>query len=204
MVTRIIQVWNYIFKKPFTGYLLENKYRVIPAFKVGGKKYFMYADQMEVPAGRQFAALTIYNEMEMRCSREYLELHCKAMDNILSDPKKIHIGYIGQLNFNLKERLDLMVIPEFIYKLASVVFFDETESPYRYDFEYNEKKIAAWKKDKGATLDFFLSTPLITLVPFLKEQKTVSPIFLKIAEQIDAIHRQHLTDILSGKMQPTG
>lgn len=185
-----------IFGKPFRSYLLENKYKVEPAFELGGVRYFQFSNQEEVPTGRQFAALAVYNEMEMRCSREYLELHCKAMDKLLSDPKKIHIGYIAQINANLKDRLGLMVVPDFIYKLASVVFFDESESPYKYDYEYNEKKIAKWKED-DSTLDFFLQTPLKDLVPFLSAQADVSKTFSVIAEQVGEIHHKLLTGILS-------
>lgn len=199
--SKITHLWTAlkaILRPRFKEYLLENKYRIIPAFELHGTRYYMYASQTEVPTGRQFAALMVYNEMEMRCTREYLELHVKAMDKILSDPKKIHIGYIAQINANLKERLDLMVVPDFIYKLASVVFFDEKESPYKYDIEYNEQKIARWKASEGV-LDFFLRTPLCDLVPFLKAQEDVSNIFSKVAEQVGEIHHKLLTAILSEK-----
>jgi hypothetical protein len=138
----------------------------------------------------------VYNEMDMRVDRDYLEMHCRAMDKLLSDPKKIHIGLIAQVTANLKERLDLMVMPDFIFKLASVVFFDESESPYQYDLEYNTSKITAWKEDK-ATLDFFLKTPLVDLVPSLKAQKDVSDIYSEVAKQVGEIHHKALTDILS-------
>lgn len=195
---RIFHKLRRIFKKRFRTYLLENKYKVIPAFEYGGVRYYMFDQQTEVPTGRQFAALTIYNEMDMRCSRDYLEQHCRAMEKIISDPKKIHIGYIAQLNMNLKERLGLMAMPEFIYKLASVVFFDDTESPYRYDEKYNEKKIASWKQNPDM-LDFFLKTPLYELVPSLNSQAKISKTFLEITEKAAEIHRKHLTAILSEK-----
>lgn len=201
--TRLYRIWRYIFFKPFRGYLLENKYRIEPAFELHGKKYFQFVNQEEAPTGRQMAALAIYNEMDMRCSRDYLELHTKAMDKILSDPKKININWIVQLNANLKDRLELMVVPDFIYKLASVVFFDETESPYTYDYEYNVKKIKVWKKD-ARTLDFFLQTPLVNLAPFLKAQKDVSNIFSQIAEQVAGIHHKLLSDILLEKELTNG
>lgn len=196
--TRIFHFLTRIFRRRFRSYLLDQKYRVIPAFEYGGKKYFMFADQTEVPTERGFAALMVYNEMDMRVDREYLELHCRAMDKLLSDPKKIQIGYIAQITQNLKERMDLMVMPDFIYKLASVVFFDESESPYKYDMDYNAKKIAAWKGDR-ATLDFFLKTPLVDLVPSLKAQEGVSDIYSAIANQVGEIHHKALTDILSEK-----
>ena len=198
-ITRLLMAFKAIFSKRFKSYLLEQKYRIDPAFEVGGKRYFHFTNQEESPTGRQLAAIAVYNEMDMRCSREYLELHTKAMDKLLSDPKKIHIGYIAQLNANLKDRLELMVVPDFIYKLASVVFFDESESPYRYDYEYCQKKIELWKKE-GATLDFFLQTPLKNLVPFLKAQEGVSDIFSLVAQQVGEIHHKALTDILLEKV----
>lgn len=197
-VIRILRALKSIFRKHFKTYLLENKYRVIPAFELHGKRYFQFADQTEVPTGRQFAALAIYNEMEMRCDKEYLELHCKAVDKVISDPKRINIGILAQLNANLKDRLDLMVVPDFIYKLASVVFFDESESPYSYDYDYNKTKMAKWKEDKS-TLDFFLRTPLKDLAPFLKAQADVSNTYSVIAEMVEGTHRKLLTDILSAE-----
>lgn len=190
-----LSLWKRTFGKPFRSYLLENKYKVEPAFELHGIRYFQFANQEEVPTGRQFAALAIYNEMDMRVDREYLELHTKAFDKVLSGAK-IEIKYLIQMNENLKDRMNLMVTPDYIYKLASVVFFDESESPYSYDYEYNEKKIKKWKED-AATLDFFLRTPLKDLVPFLGSQEGVSSIYSQVAEQVGGIHRKLLTDILS-------
>lgn len=192
-----------IFGKPFRSYLLENKYKVEPAFELQGVKYFQFSNQDEVPTGRQFAALAIYNEMDMRCDRQFLLDFTAAMDVILNDPKKINIGIIAQLNYNLKDRLGLMVAPDFIFKLASVVFFDESESPYSYDYDYNQTKIKKWKAD-GDTLDFFLQTPLINLVPFLKSQENVSSIFSQMAEKVGEIHQNLITEILLEKESMAG
>lgn len=193
-----LSILKRIFGKPFRSYLLENKYKVEPAFELGGVRYFQFANQQEAPTGRQLAALAIYQEMEMRMDRDYIELHVKAMEQLLSDPKKINIGLIAQLNYNMKDRLGLMVTGEYVYKLASVSFFDETESPYNYDGVYNKGKIEKWKQD-GGTLDFFLQTPLRTLVPFLTAQEGVSSVFSQVAEQVAQIHENLLTDILQEK-----
>lgn len=131
------------FKKKFQPYLVDGKFKIVQAFDHNGTKYLMYENPVEVPTARMLAANGIYSEMEMRTDKEYLELHCKAMDKILDDNKKgINIRYIAQLNQNLRERLNLMPLPDFVFKLASVIFFDESESPVSYDWAYNEKKIA--------------------------------------------------------------
>ena len=188
--------WRKIFRKRFRSRLLDNKYKIIEAFQLGGTTYYMFDQAEEVPTGRMLAALAVYNEMEMKVDKEYLQLHTKAMEKLLSDPKKINVMYIAQLNLNLKERLELMPLPDFVYKLASVIFFDETESPYSYSFEYNKKKIEDWKKS-GDALDFFLSRLSKELIPSLKPATGNSKTFFQIAEQVAGIHLTDLTKILS-------
>lgn len=185
-----------IFKRKLKSYLLENKHRVVEAFELGGIKYYMYDNTSEVPTGRMLAALAIYTELEMKCDKEYLDLHTRAMEKLLSDPKKINVMYIAQLNLNLKERLELMPLPDFVYKLASVIFFDETESPYSYSFDYNKKKIDEWKKDPE-TLDFFLSRLSSELIPSLKPASGNTKMFFQVAEQLAGIHLTDLSKILS-------
>lgn len=188
--------WRKLFRKRFRSRLLDNKYKVIEAFQLGGTTYYMFDQTAEVPTGRMLAALAVYTEMEMKVDKEYLELHTKAMEKLLSDPKKINVMYIAQLNLNLKERLELMPLPDFVYKLASVIFFDETESPYSYSFEYNKKKIEEWKRS-GDTLDFFLSRLSSELIPSLKPVTGNTNTFFRVAEQVAGIHLTDLTKILS-------
>lgn len=188
--------WRNPFRKRFRSRLLDGKYKVIEAFQLGGTTYYMFDQTAEVPTGRMLAALAVYNEMEMKVDKEYLELHTKAMEKLLSDPKKINVMYIAQLNLNLKERLELMPLPDFVYKLASVIFFDETESPYSWSYEYNKKKIEEWKAS-GDTLDFFLSRLSSELIPSLRPAAGNTKMFSQVAEQIAAIHQTDLTKILS-------
>lgn len=189
-------LWKKFFKKRFRSQLLDNKYRLTEAFKLGGVTYHMFDNTADVPTGRMLAALAIYTELEMRTDREYLELHTRAMEKLLSDPKKINVMYIAQLNLNLKERLELMPLPDFVYKLASVIFFDETESPYSYDFVYNKAKIDKWK-ESPETLDFFLSRLASELIPSLKPATGSTSTFFQVAEQIAGIHQADLIKILS-------
>jgi hypothetical protein len=182
--------------------MVDKKYRVIPAFSIGGTDYWCFDNTHEVPTGRMLAALAIYTELEMKCDRAYLELHTTAMDNIFSDPKKISLSHVMQLNINLKERLALAPFPEHIYKMASVIFFDKEESLYSYDFEYNKKKIDKWKA-AGGTLDFFSRTPLVELIPSLKTQGKDLYMYSQVASMIDEAHRTLLRDLTSVKESTT-
>ena len=185
-----------LFRPTLKPYLVDAKYKVIPAFSLGGTDYWMYDSALEVPTGRFFAAMGIYTEMEMNCNKEYLTAHCKAMDKLLSDPKKIELKYIMQLNINLKERVELMPMPEYIYKLASVIFFDKSESLYSYDYDYNKAKIEKWKA-AGGTLDFFSKTPLKELVPSLGMPKHDIQTYLTVTKMVAETHQALHQDILS-------
>jgi hypothetical protein len=173
-----------------------NQDMAVEAFRHGGKVYYHFMDSFKIPAGRAICALAIYEELRMRCNQEYLLKHCKAMEIVLSDPKRINIQVIAVMNKNLRERLDLAPFPDHIYKLASVTFFDETESPYSYDFQYNQKKIDAWKKDPEM-LDFFLRQQFNDLIPFGNTSKETAQTYFQVASQIDNLHLQTIQEQLS-------
>lgn len=191
-----------MFRHRLKPYLVDKKYRVIPAFSLGGVDYWCFDNTHEVPTGRMLAALAIYTELEMKCDRAYLEAHTNAMEKLFSDPKKISLTHILQLNINLKERLSLAPFPEHIYKMASVIFFDKNESLYSYDYTYNEKKIAAWKAGEG-TLDFFSQTALIGLIPSLGTQGKDLHMYSQVVSLIDKAHRTLLHDLLLEKESTT-
>jgi len=167
------------------------------AFKHNGKKYYQFQDNFKMPTGRAIASMAIFAELKMRCNEEYLRMHIAATEKILNAGSgKIKLTDLAQINNNLKERLNLAPFPDHIYKLASVIFFDETESPYGYDFEYNKKKIAEWKKD-GDLLYFFLSVPFKDLIPIGALSKERAQSYLDATIMIDQIHQTKLRDILS-------
>lgn len=180
--------------KPF---LIDKKYRVVPAFILAGVDYFQFDSAFEVPAGRAMTSLTIYEEFNQRCDRDYLIKHCRAIDIILSGGSgKIDLQDIARIHYNLKERLEMVAFPDHIYKMASVMFFDASESPYAYDFAYNEKKIQAWREAEG-TLDFFLKTPFKELLPSLMLSQKNAETFFNVVEKVDVLHQKDLQEILS-------
>lgn len=184
----------------------KTKFRAFPnnevaveAFKHAGKTYYHFADSFKVPTGRAICAVAIYAELQMRCTADYLRDHIAATDAILNAPAgKIKLTDLAKINNNLKERLNLAPYPDHIYKLASVVFFDETESPFSYDFDYNAKKIEQWKKSPEL-LDFFLTMQFQDLMPFGNMSKESVKSYFRTANLIDKVHQQTLREILSKK-----
>lgn len=185
-------------KPKLKSMIIGDRYRVEVAFEYKGVEYYHFPDQAAAPAGRQFMALAYYQELQMNVDKQYLEKFTASIDKILSDPKKISIKDIFRLNEYLKERLSLMPMPDYIYRLASVMFFDNSESPYQYDYEYNQKKIEKWKAS-GDMLAFFLQTPLKDLIPLSTYAGENFKTFLPVIEKMDTIHREHLSEVLSQK-----
>lgn len=185
-----------ILKRQTKFRIFNNQEMAVEAFRHDGTVYYHFADSFKTPAGRAMMALAIYEELKMRCTAEYLEKHIKAVEILLSNPKKIEIGAVWQLHQNLKERMGLVPFPDHIYKLASVTFFDATESPYSYDFDYNRKKIERWKKDPEM-LDFFLRTQFSDLIQFGNMSAANAKTYFQVAEQVNQLHHKFLSEQLS-------
>lgn len=185
------------FKSKPKPFLVDNTHRIVPAFDLAGETYYMHEDTMNTATGRGLTAMMFMDQLMMRCSENYLRLHVKACEEIFTNPKKIDIPTLIRLNTNLKERVELMtVFPDHVYKLASVVFFTKEESPFIYDLKYNEEKIKKWKQNEGI-YDFFLQTPLKTLVPFLELPSMSSKDYSKVMDRLNQIHLQPLQAVLS-------
>ena len=168
----------------------KQKYRIEYAFTSGGTKYYRYEDIQNLPFERGLAALSIYNEVEMRCDRKFLKKYTDVVADLLRE-KTIDIYKLNALNEVLQQRLSLTCDVDLMYKLASVVFFDKKENPLVYEQSYAEKKIEKWKKDMSVNA-FFLQMPLKELIPFSTSAEIDLDTFSKLNEEINALHSQLL------------
>jgi hypothetical protein len=114
----------------------------------------------------------------------------------------IKISKITQYIHFMKERMNWPIpTSDLFYKMASVLAFDQNESPYYYDTKYNDEvKIPHWKKHGVDT--FFLSNALKTLLPL----PTIAPDALsalqKIVDQSAKSQRQSLPSHLQSAFEP--
>jgi len=166
-------------------------------FNVGGTDYYQFADVFNMSFERGLTAIAIYNELDMRCSRNYLLKHVEAVNSILKQPE-IDIFKINALNEQMRQRLQLVTDVELLYRLASVVFFDKKENPNLYEQEYCEKKIAHWKAHKGVA-DFFLQQPIAELIPFLQNVGIDLDGYTKLNEELNKLHLEKLHSLNSKK-----
>lgn len=175
------------------------KYRTEYAFTCGGTAYYRFADITNLPYERGLQALYIYNQIEMRCSRDFLLKYTEATDKILHG-KDIDIYTLNQMNEILKQRLAMPTDVELLYQLASVAFFDKTENPAVYEQTYAEKKIAKWRKDKEVAA-FFSQKALKELMPFLANAGYDLNTFSKLNEELNKVHGELLRTLTSIREQ---
>ncbi len=130
------------------------------AFTLKGVDYYEWSDINSVPCERGFHALSFYNELQMRCTRDFLKAHCQAVTDVINDNTGIKITKLAKLNMVMEERLQLLHEPEIAAKLLSVVFFDESENPLRFDYAHAAKKAKTFlevQQDEYMYDFFFLS-----------------------------------------------
>lgn len=174
--------------------------RIVPAFTLEATEeypettYYEFEDANNLSAGRAFAATNFYKELSMSVTHEFLVAHTTAVDKLLRNPKSIDIFEVAKLNMQLKERHEMIIDAVTPYKVSAVIYFDETEDPWSFDYNYAFKKIERWKTLKS---DFFLSTPAQNLIPSTLLSNESLENYLRIATQIDKEHYKSILDVLS-------
>lgn len=147
----------------------DAKHVIEYAFSIGKRNYFRFDDLLNLGYDRALKCLVYFRELSLNCDTTFLLAHTQAIDNLLLKQTFTtkDLLTIQGLNSQLKLRLELPKEPDLMYKLASVVFFDQYENPQTYEYKYGAKKIAYWKKTTSLT-DFFLQKPLKELIPYLQ------------------------------------
>jgi hypothetical protein len=175
-------------------YFADAKHIITYGFTIGKYHYFRFDDPLNTPYDRALKTLVYYKELDMNCDRQFLKAHAQAFGNKLAGSKFTITDLIElkQLNDQLLQKLELPKEPDLMYKLAAVVFFDQFENPYTYEFKYGENKIKFWKKN--TTLNgFFLQKPLIELIPYLEFAEENLEQF---SQMVTTANKEHLNKIL--------
>jgi len=195
----IESIKSWLNRKDQPKFDVDEKHKIISAFSHRGKQYYQFEDIHNMMTGRAFTCIDYYNELSMRCTREYLTEHCETMTKMINEGKLVNIA---QLNIQLEERLTMILDPDIVYKIASVVYFDDSEQPYTYDYKYNQKKIADWKSD--GVDGFFLQLPLDNLIPHLRLSEVDLQAYLKVANKINKQHLETISILKYGKTSNQG
>lgn len=183
-------------------YFPDAKHIITYGFSIGERHYFRFDDPLSMGYDRALKCLVYYKEIDMNIDREFIKAHTQAIDNIFVKGKLTidDLMDVRLLNNQLKQRLELPKEPDLMYKLASVVFFDQHENPNIYEFKYGEKKIAFWKKSTSLP-DFFLTRPIMELIPYLKYAEENLQQFSEMTQRATKEHLDNLLPLLSNEQK---
>lgn len=168
-------------------------------FTINGVVYYQFKDISKIKCQRALVVNDWYNELAMRCTRDFLIQHTEAVDKILNNPKEINIGKLAILNQQLKERLDMIYETDIIYKIASVVFFTKDENPYEYDDVLGNEKVKLFKEQvkKKDGWKFFYDRLFKGLIGSTNLSETDLKTYMEVGSQITKKHLETITTILS-------
>jgi hypothetical protein len=138
------------------------------AYMCKGVQYYNFKSDSLVRTGRYMFVQNFLQEVFYRMDLDRLKAYIARIRSEIDGSKKDKEG-TPQVNFGnaivfldqMKTLTELAFEPETVYRLASVIYFDESEDVTKWDKGHNDKKIAAWKED--GTLDFFYGRPFIEL-----------------------------------------
>ena len=196
-------MFSRLFSRSKTNPFRQSKQVIEFAFACGGRDYYRHVDEMNLPYRRALKALAIYKELDMKCDRYYLDKHIEATDALLNGTRfgVAELMSLKKLNDQLRERSQWIVLEDHVYKLASVRYFDGNENPEDYDWKYASQKIEHWKKNSDLQ-SFFLSEPIQSLVPFLKDVNINFPSYMEVLQALDQSHLDSIYQILSPSQKP--
>lgn len=179
---------------------VQEGHAIIPAFISDGIQYYQMKDIFNSFSGRALDAMAVYEKFHMRSTPDFMKHWLDALENTING-NPIKITEVASMINIMRERLNFAIPTEnIIWELAAVAFFDETESPYRYDVEYAKEKIARWKEDHTLP-DFFFATPLKDMVSLPDLSETGLENYLKIVEAVDDKQLEIVYSNLSSSQQ---
>ena len=190
-------------KKEALVWNLEKGHVCKEAFILNGESFYMIEDVHNTYSERGLYALRVYDEWNRRATPEYLKLHYTANRNMYNS-RTIELSELIRANEDLGQRLNFVIPTEdIIWKMCSVMFFDKSESPYRYDPEYAKTKIAKWKKSEKV-YDFFLYLRTNQLIPLPETSEEDFNLFLKAVNQYSQSQLDFLLSKLTSNQQKAG
>jgi hypothetical protein len=134
----------------------------------------------------------------MRLKKEDLLDFILSFEKTLNNPKEINISNMVHIVNMLKERVTFPIATRDIYlKFASVRYFDENESPYTYDPEYNKIKMARWSEEGSKVDDFFILEQLGDMLPLPKLSKEDLPSYLQAVQKVADYQLQNIQRLKS-------
>lgn len=168
-------------------------------FSSGGRNYFKFRSDTNLSFQRYVAARDIFTEEMWQISPDGLKGWTDSAIKLLQDKRKkdeAKLFEMGVLLARLKEQQELSFSFVRTIKLASVMYFDETENPYDFDYGYMVEKMNWWMKHNDVP-GFFLKLPGVNYLPSLTELQQNFPIYLQTEVDLLLRNLTHSISIIS-------
>lgn len=176
-----------LFKSKFD---LQEGHAIEFIFESGGIDNYKFVNEFNIPYARAMAALDVTKELEERTDIKYQKLAYQTIIELVNQGNLIGAGIVAT---NSLERMNHIANLDIMYKLASVLYIWKGENPYIYDYEFADKKIQHWQKDKDIE-GFFLKTPLSDYLPsFDGLQMNISQYTVDQRKEMILILKNHLS-----------
>jgi hypothetical protein len=164
---RFLRFWNKVFNPskelPYNLYHPDINPNIELAFECHGKEYYRMKAESRMPTGRYKFIDAYLAEHEMRMTLPMMTAYLDKMEAILNGTAGvIKLGDLHVVVHNMRTHAHLGFDEATIQRLASVVYFDDTEDLRDYDLDYGKKKINEWVKE--GKYSFFLTRPIDELL----------------------------------------
>lgn len=165
---------------PLPSYNLSHddvKHKIEFVFAVKGKKYYRFIDDHQIPVGRYKYVYAALKEVDLRMSLDTLKSFVLEMKKILDGGMKknmVSMEMLWKMVMNLETRISVPFEPGTVKRLASILFFDETEDLRTYTRKHGDDKIRYWEDNN--VIDFFLTMPIVELLGL----RNISPEYLEV------------------------
>jgi hypothetical protein len=126
------------------------------AFECNEIAYYRFKDgEFKMPVGRHKFVEAYLAQTELRMDLKTLTGYLDQIDKYLNSGQ---LAKVAVASYAIRSRCNMGFEPETIERLASVVYFDETEDLSDYNPNYGTQKIEMWKKHDF--MGFFLTRPI--------------------------------------------
>ena len=169
------------------------------AFTSGGRHYFRFTSEVNIPFQRAIAARDILTEELWQITPVVLQGWAEGLISLVTDQKKPiekRMFEIGIMANRLKEQLGISFSLTRQMKLATVLYFDETENPLDYQYNYNAEKLKQWTADNDIS-GFFLRLPDVVLMPSSTEFIKNFPTYLEAESKSQMDMLRHIIGSIS-------
>lgn len=160
---------------------IEFAFEAGPAF--GKRKFYRAKEDYRLPYGRYKYIDAYLYEVELRMNLKTLEQYMESLEKHLDGSKgSISISKAFEVIWAIRSRCKLAFEPETVKRLASVVYFDETEDLSDYSMDYGTEKVKFW--ERHGCYAFFLTSPIEELLNLKGTSETSLRTYIHQAEAV--------------------